>query len=82
MGLEAPSPASLARIFRQEGVARAEPSKRPRAAWRRFDLPRPQRRSSLLVWCSSGQVVMGGQGGAAAGAGAVVGLEHVGQAAQ
>ena len=43
MGLEAPSPASLARIFRQEGVARAEPSKRPRAAWRRFDLPRPQR---------------------------------------
>ena len=43
MGLEAPSPASLARIFRQEGVARAEPSKRPRAAWRRFDPPRPQR---------------------------------------
>ena len=43
MGLEAPSPASLARIFRQEGVARAEPSKRPRAARRRFDLPRPQR---------------------------------------
>ena len=43
MGLEAPSPAWLARIFRQEGVARAEPSKRPRAAWRRFDLPRPQR---------------------------------------
>ena len=43
MGLEAPSPAWPARIFRQEGVARAEPSKRPRAAWRRFGLPRPQR---------------------------------------
>ena len=41
MGLEAPSPASLARIFRQEGVARAEPSKRPRAAWRRFVYPAP-----------------------------------------
>ena len=35
-----------------------------------------------MVWCSSGQVVMGGQGGAAAGAGAVVGLEHVGQVSQ
>ena len=43
MGLKAPSPAWLARLFRREGVARAEPSKRPRAAWRRFDLPRPQR---------------------------------------
>lgn len=41
MGLEAPSPAWLARIFRQEGVARAEPSKRPRAAWRRFVYPAP-----------------------------------------
>ena len=40
-------------------------------------------RSSLLVWCSFGQVVMGGQGGAAAGAvGAVVGVEHVGQVSQ
>ncbi len=36
MGLTAPSPASLARIFRAEGVARAEPRKRPRSAWRRF----------------------------------------------
>ena len=43
MGLKAPSPAWLARLFRREGGARAEPSKRPRAAWRRFDLPRPQR---------------------------------------
>lgn len=41
MGLPAPSPASLARIFRAEGVARAEPSKRPRSAWRRFVYPAP-----------------------------------------
>ena len=41
MGLKAPSPAWLARIFRREGVARAEPSKRPRAAWRRFVYPAP-----------------------------------------
>lgn len=41
MGLEPPSPASLARIFRAEGVARCEPRKRPRAAWRRFVYPAP-----------------------------------------
>lgn len=41
MGLKAPSPASLARIFRSAGVARAEPAKRPRAAWRRFVYPAP-----------------------------------------
>lgn len=42
MGLEpVPSPASLARIFRQAGVARLEPRKRPRAAWRRFVYPAP-----------------------------------------
>jgi len=42
MGLETvPSPASLARIFRQAGVARLEPRKRPRAAWRRFVYPAP-----------------------------------------
>lgn len=41
MGLEAPSPTSLARIFRRAGVARAEPTKRPRAAWRRFVYPAP-----------------------------------------
>ena len=43
MGLKAPSPAWLARLFRDQGVARSEPSKRPRAAWRRFVYPRPQR---------------------------------------
>ena len=41
MGLEAPSVASLARIFRARDVARAEPRKRPRAAWRRFVYPAP-----------------------------------------
>lgn len=41
MGLAPPSIASLARIFRQRGVARVEPRKRPRAAWRRFVYPAP-----------------------------------------
>ena len=41
MGLVAPSPASLARIFRERGVARAEPRKKPRAAYRRFVYPAP-----------------------------------------
>lgn len=36
-----PSVASLARIFRTEGVARAEPKKKPRSAWRRFVYPAP-----------------------------------------
>ena len=33
--------ASLARIFRQAGVARLEPKKKPRSAWRRFVYPAP-----------------------------------------
>jgi putative transposase len=42
MGLDpVPSTASLARIFREAGVARPEPRKRPRAAWRRFVYPAP-----------------------------------------
>ena len=42
MGLEqVPSVASLARIFREAGVARLEPKKRPRSAWRRFVYPAP-----------------------------------------
>lgn len=41
MGLEAPSTASLARIFREKGVARLEPKKKPRAAYRRFVYPAP-----------------------------------------
>jgi hypothetical protein len=42
MGLHpVPSIASLARIFRQAGVARLEPKKKPRSAWRRFVHPAP-----------------------------------------
>ncbi|VXB06131.1 hypothetical protein PLANTIT3_110062 [Plantibacter sp. T3] len=42
MGFEAvPSIASLARIFREAGVARLEPKKKPRSAWRRFVYPAP-----------------------------------------
>ncbi|AXH37566.1 transposase (plasmid) [Humibacter sp. BT305] len=42
MGLAAvPSVASLARIFREAGVARLEPRKKPRSAWRRFVYPAP-----------------------------------------
>ena len=37
----APSPASLARIFRDAGVARWEPKKKPRSAFRRFVYPAP-----------------------------------------
>ncbi len=36
-----PSVATLARIFRQAGVARLEPKKKPRSAWRRFVYPAP-----------------------------------------
>lgn len=42
MGLApVPSIASLARIFRDMGVARHEPKKKPRSAWRRFVYPAP-----------------------------------------
>lgn len=42
MGLgSVPSTASLARIFREAGVARNEPRKKPRSAWRRFVYPAP-----------------------------------------
>jgi hypothetical protein len=50
MGLTPPSVASLARIFREKGVARLEPKKKPRAAYRRFVYPAP--RSSPLEWCN------------------------------
>jgi putative transposase len=36
-----PSVATLARIFREKGVARLEPKKKPRSAWRRFVYPAP-----------------------------------------
>jgi hypothetical protein len=35
------SVASLARVFREAGVARLEPRKKPRSAWRRFVDPAP-----------------------------------------
>ena len=41
LGMDAPSIAALARIFRETGVARAEPRKKPRAAYRRFVYPAP-----------------------------------------
>src|SRR4051794_32427102 len=42
MGLDpVASTASLARIFREAGVARLEPRKKPRSAWRRFVYPAP-----------------------------------------
>jgi putative transposase len=42
MGMpDVPSTASLSRLFRPAGVARLEPKKRPRSAWRRFVYPAP-----------------------------------------
>ena len=42
MGLQqVPSTAALARIFREADVARREPKKKPRSAWRRFVYPAP-----------------------------------------
>ena len=42
MGLPSvPSVASLARVFREKGVARLEPKKKPRSAYRRFVYPAP-----------------------------------------
>ncbi|BBY27801.1 hypothetical protein MSEDJ_18970 [Mycolicibacterium sediminis] len=42
MGLpQVPSTAALARIFREAGVARLEPKKKARSAWRRFVYPAP-----------------------------------------
>jgi transposase InsO family protein len=41
MGLEPPSVAALARLFRERGLSRKEPRKRPRASYRRFVYPAP-----------------------------------------
>lgn len=41
LGFEAPSVASLARIFRRHEVARRQPKKKPRSAYRRFVYPAP-----------------------------------------
>lgn len=41
LGMDAPSVAPLAQIFRARNVARVEPKKKPRAAYRRFVYPAP-----------------------------------------
>lgn len=41
LNMQAPSVASLARIFREKNVARLEPKKKPRASYRRFVYPAP-----------------------------------------
>src|SRR5699024_1954925 len=41
MDLEYPSVAAHGRIFRERGVARADPKKKPRSAYRRFVYPAP-----------------------------------------
>ena len=59
MGLEeVPSTASLARIFRDAGVARLEPKKKPRSAWRRFVYPAP---NACWQLDATGYVLSGGR---------------------
>ena len=41
LGMATPSTASLSRIFRDQGVAKVEPRKKPRASYRRFVYPAP-----------------------------------------
>ena len=48
-----PSPASLARIFRDAGVARVEPRKKPRASSRRFVYPAPNACWQLVAYVTS-----------------------------
>mgnify|MGYP003418440766 FL=1 len=59
MGLDqVPSTASLARIFRETGVARLEPKKKPRSAWRRFVYPAP---NACWQLDATGYVLTGGR---------------------
>jgi len=62
LGMMAPSIASLARIFREAGVAKAEPKKKPRAAYRRFVYPAPnacwQLDATEYVLVAGGQCVI------------------------
>ena len=53
-----PSTASLARIFREAGVARLEPKKKPRSAWRRFVYPAP---NACWQLDATGYVLTGGR---------------------
>ena len=41
LGMDPPSEASLARIFRRAGVARHQPKKKPHSAYQRFEYPAP-----------------------------------------
>ncbi|TGD87888.1 transposase [Mycolicibacterium sp. CH28] len=59
LGLDpVPSVASLVRIFRQAGVAKAEPKKKPRSAWRRFVYPAP---NACWQLDATGYVLTGGR---------------------
>ena len=59
MGLDqVPSTAALARIFREAGVARVEPKKKPRSAWRRFVYPAP---NACWQLDATGYVLTGGR---------------------
>ena len=50
MGLSAPSIAALGRIFREKGVARLEPKKKPRSSYRRFVYPAPNACWGRVRW--------------------------------
>ena len=54
LGMVAPSTASLSRIFRDAGVARVEPRKKPRASFRRFVYPAPNACWQLDGPCRAG----------------------------
>jgi putative transposase len=59
MGLDQiPSTTSLARIFRDAGVAKVEPKKKPRSAWRRFVYPAP---NACWQLDATGYVLTGGR---------------------
>ncbi|MGW0161705.1 IS481 family transposase, partial [Mycobacterium sp. NPDC003323] len=59
MGLgEVPSTAALSRIFREAGVARVEPKKKPRSTWRRFVYPCP---NACWQLDATGYVLTGGR---------------------
>lgn len=57
-GLDAPAPASVARIFRRNGVSADQPQKRPRTAYRRFRAPAP---NAMWQIDATGYVLSGGR---------------------
>lgn len=58
LGFHAPSPTSVARILRREGVSTIQPQKRPRSSYRRFRAPAPN-----VMWQidATGYVLSGGR---------------------